>query len=302
MGPLQKWQLVVLLCHKATKSTKNGLPKWTAQMILVRFFVTKMDLHLNSWYQKILHFKGSGRSQDPKPFWIFWEVFVEVQKKTTFFWEDYRIWDVSFARILFFKNRKRKFRMLSNKSYDFPKSTAWLLNQNKDISLAGWVKWCEVVSFVNLNGWVWFWEYTPGSKNQDQLALIQVRCCKNKSLESWTHHWRLIWDSYDFLWFFLGGWATRSVSSLSAGHCEIPNPGASKSWVNNTSDLYCTCGQWVVPYHLYADQRWMHFLVAVVHKVSLRSWKSARFQHDKGQVGHTMSVTQCWRQYHWGIN
>lgn len=39
-----------------------------------------------------------------------------------------------------------------------------------------------------------------------------------------------------------------------------------------------------------------------VGSISLRSWKSARFQNDKGQVGHTMSVTQCWRQYHWGIN
>ena len=114
----------------------------------------------------------------------------------------------------------------------------------------GWsgVKWYHLSTWMGGSGsgntlldrrtktsWRWF-------------KLIQVRCCKNKSLESWTHHWRLIWDCYDFLCFFFGGggWATTSVSSLSAGHCEIPNPGASKSWVNNTSDLYCTCGQWVV--------------------------------------------------------
>lgn len=32
--------------------------------------------------------------------------------------------------------------MFSNKSDDFPKSTACQLIQNKDISLSGWVKWC----------------------------------------------------------------------------------------------------------------------------------------------------------------
>ena len=41
-----------------------------------------------------------------------------LKSKNYLFGEDYHIWDVSFARILFFKNVK-------DKSYDFPKSTAW---------------------------------------------------------------------------------------------------------------------------------------------------------------------------------
>ena len=279
---VQKWST----CCLSLLATKNGLPKWTAQMILVRFFVTKMDLHLNSWYQKILHFKGSGRSQDPKPFWIFWEVFVEVQKLPFLSF---------FGRIIIFGTcpllESCSLKIVKESSECCP--TNHMISQNQLLDC-----WIKIRTFHLQGGWSgvkWYhlptWMGGSGSgstllptkpkpfktvsimKKQDQLALIHVRCCKNKSLESWTHRWRLIWDCYDFLCFCLGGGGVGNQECILSECGTLRNP---KPW--GKQEL----GQQYFRSLLYM---WS------VGSISLRSWKSARFQNGKGQLD-----TQCqWR-------
>ena len=119
----RKWdRFKSVTTYFVTRATKKWSPlKWPAQMILVS--LKKNEPSAEFWISKSSTSKGSGRSQDPKPFWIFSEAFVEVQKLPFLGGLSY------LGRVLcqnpVLKKRKRKFRMLSNKSYDFPKSTAW---------------------------------------------------------------------------------------------------------------------------------------------------------------------------------
>ena len=143
MGPLQKWEL-----HWVTRATKKWSPKVNSSDDFGEFFLSQKWTF--TWTLDIKKFSTSRVLEDPKiPSHFGYFGRFLLKSKNYLFWEDYHIWDASFARILFLKNVKKTNLMISqNQLLD-----SWIKIRTFHLQ-GGWsgVKWYHLSTWMGGSG------------------------------------------------------------------------------------------------------------------------------------------------------